>query len=94
MGKSNHEQKTGYLVCSTRTGSWSIIPGVEHIEVDAEYPKFKSDYDAAKQAEKDGIKIIHDMEGVEDWTYVDTPENREQIAVWLAEHPEYYCRNR
>lgn len=84
--------KKGYFICVAE-GSDTIVPNVEHIERDDSLMKFENDYEAAKQAEKDGIKIIHDMEGVEDWTYIDTPENREAIAKYIQEHPEYDCRN-
>lgn len=87
-----NKKNVGYFVC-VASGSESIVPDVEHIERDDEMMLFDNDYDAAKQAEKDGIKIIHDMEGVEDWTYVDTPENRERLTAWIAEYPEYDCRN-
>lgn len=77
-------QKTtpGYIICIATTGS-NLIPNASHIEVDGENPLFYSDYDAARQAEKDGIAIIHDMPGIEDWTYLDTPENRKIITSWL-----------
>ena len=42
---------------------------------------FDSDDEAAEQAEKDGIKIIHDMEFDDEnaAAYIDTPENRELL---------------
>ena len=81
-------KKTGYIICQA-TGSSSVIPGVDHVEVDDTACLFDDDYEAAKQAEKDGIRIIHDLPGIEDWTYVDTAENREKISAWVREHPEY-----
>lgn len=43
---------------------------------------FDSDDEAAEQAEKDGINIIHDIELPEEHqaAYIDTPENRELLA--------------
>lgn len=77
----------GYVICVTTTGSdLPFVPNVEHIR--------RSDSSnlpnraAARKAEKDGIKIIHDMPNVPDWTYIDTPQNREKITAWLKEHPE------
>lgn len=77
----------GYVICVTPTGSdLPFVPNVEHIR--------RSDSSdlpnrvAARKAEKDGIKIIHDMPNVPDWTYIDTPQNREKITAWLKEHPE------
>ena len=42
---------------------------------------FESDAEAAEQAEKDGIKIIHDIELPEEHqaAYIDTPENRKLL---------------
>ena len=43
---------------------------------------FNSDAEAAEQAEKDEIKIIHDMEFDDENSaaYIDTPENRKLLA--------------
>ena len=71
----------------------TIFPGALHIERMDLVRKYPDDYAAAKQAEKDGIPIIHDMEGVEDWTYVDTHENRALIETLLPKHPECDIRN-
>lgn len=74
----------GYFICSSDAYcSGSLIPEAEYIERIDALMRYDSDYDAAKQAEKDGIKIIHDMPGLEDWTYLDTPENRALCAQYL-----------
>lgn len=43
---------------------------------------FETDGEAAEQAEKDGIKIIHDMEFDDENSaaYIDTPENRKLLT--------------
>lgn len=77
----------GYVICVTPTGSdLPFVPNVEHIRRSdsSDLPNRA----AARKAEKDGIKIIHDMPNVPDWTYIDTPQNREKITAWLKEHPE------
>lgn len=76
-----------YVICVTPTGSdLPFVPNVEHIRRSdsSDLPNRA----AARKAEKDGIKIIHDMPNVPDWTYIDTPQNREKITAWLKEHPE------
>lgn len=76
-----------YVICVTPTGSdLPFAPNVEHIRRSdsSDLPNRA----AARKAEKDGIKIIHDMPNVPDWTYIDTPQNREKITAWLKEHPE------
>lgn len=88
MNMSNFDKiKPGYLVCIT-TDHESIIPNATHIERDDEMMQFDSDYEAAKQYEQDGGKIIHDMGPcVEDWTYIDTPQNRRLIVAFLVGNP-------
>ena len=56
--------------------------GATHIERLDIMGVFDSDAEAAEQAEKDGIKIIHDIELPEEHVayYIDTPENRELLA--------------
>ena len=46
---------------------------------------FDTDGEAAEQAEKDGIKIIHDMEFDDEnsASYIDTPKNR-KLLMGLA----------
>jgi hypothetical protein len=71
----------------------TIIPGALHIQRHDGSKKFATDYDAARAAEKAGIPIIHDMPGVEDWTYLDTPENRLLISIRLPLYPKCDTRN-
>lgn len=82
-----NKNENGYVICVTPTGSdLPFVPNVEHIR--RSDSSNLSSRAAARKAEKDGIKIIHDMSNVPDWTYIDTPQNREKIAAWLKEHPE------
>ena len=82
-----HKKDNGYVICVALTGSGlPFVPNVERIR--RSDSSNLSNRAAARRAEKDGIKIIHDMPNVPDWTYIDTPQNREKIAAWLKEHPE------
>lgn len=83
--------KLGFLVLPA-SDSAAIIPDALHIELDNDKPMHKDRHEAAKQAEKNGIPIIHDIPGLEDWVYVDTPENRAIIHRALARYPRFDCR--
>ena len=74
----------GYLIAVTNDSD-TLIPGALHIERNDSLMIFTDDYEAAKQAELDGHKIIHDIPSIEDWTYIDTPENRAIIEQFLSQ---------
>ena len=65
------------------------IPNALHVERDDELFLFADDAEAAKAAERDGIRLIYGMEDVPDGVYVDTPENRTAILEGLEKYPEY-----
>lgn len=54
---------------------------------------FDDDWDACRQAEKDGVKFINDIDGLEKGRYVDTPENRAICAAYLHAHPQSRIEN-
>jgi len=86
------EVEKGY--CSTMAyGSSEIIDGAIHVEKIDELDTFLSDWEACRQAEKDGVKFINDMDGLEKGLYIDTPENRAICEEALREHPEYRIEN-
>lgn len=76
-GFSREDAERGYGIFTSDYGN-----GAEHIERLDCMMIFDTDAEAAKQAEKDGIKIIHDMEFDDENSaaYIDTPENRELLA--------------
>lgn len=76
-GFSEEDASRGYGVFTSDYGN-----GATHIERLDIMGVFDSDAEAAEQAEKDGIKIIHDIELPEEHVayYIDTPENRELLA--------------
>lgn len=87
MASFNFENK-GYGVFIAN-GSEYYIPGAEHIERIDEVNKFEDDYEAAIQAEKDGIKLINNTPFIPNRVYIDTPENRDIIEKALEKYPEY-----
>lgn len=70
-------------------GSEFYIPDVLHVERNDELMLVEGDEQASKEAEKAGIPLIYDLEGVPNGVYVDTEENRNIIAKMLKRYPEY-----
>ncbi len=75
-GFTEEDANRGYGVFTSDYGN-----GATHIERIDIMEVFESDAEAAEQAEKDGIKIIHDIELPEEHqaAYIDTPENRKLL---------------
>ena len=72
------EAESGYCVAT----SFKFGNGATHIERIKAMDVFASDWEAAAQAEKDGIKIIRDLMLPREHQapYIDTPENRMLLA--------------
>lgn len=70
-------------------GSEFYIPNALHVERNDNLMLVEDDEQASKEAEKAGIPMIYDMDGVPNGVYVDTEENREIITKMLNIHPEY-----
>ena len=93
QGDLTAEKKSGWRICQADC-SESVIPNALYIERDDDLMLFENDYEAAKAYEKSGGRIIHDMgDQVEDWTYIDTPENRKRITAFLEANPGWHSRN-
>ena len=75
-GWTREDAERGYAIFTSDYGN-----GAEHIQKLDDMDVFEDDEEAAKQAEKDGIKLIHDMkfDGENTADYIDTPENRELL---------------
>ena len=75
-GFLEEDARRGYSIFTSDYGN-----GATHIERIDIMNVFESDAEAAEQAEKDGIKIIHDIELPEEHqaAYIDTPENRKLL---------------
>lgn len=81
-------KEKSYVVCLADNSDF-YIPNALHIERNDDVMLVEDDEQAAKEAEKDGIKLIYRMDGVPDQVYIDTPENRENIVEMLELYPEY-----
>ena len=76
-GFTREDAERGYGIFTSDYGN-----GAEHIQRLDCMMVFETDGEAAEQAEKDGIKIIHDMKFDDENSaaYIDTPENRKLLA--------------
>lgn len=79
----------GYGIFITLDEDGFYIPEAWHIEKIDKLNMFKSDEEASKQAEEDGVNLIYGMKGVPDGVYIDTKENRKIIKDMLEKFPEY-----
>ena len=75
-GWAREDAEKGYAILTSDYGN-----GAEHIQKIDFMNVFEDDAEAAEQAERDGIKIIHDMKSDDENSaaYIDTPENRELL---------------
>ena len=75
-GWAREDEEKGYAIFTSDYGN-----GAEHIQKIDFMNVFEDDAEAAEQAERDGIKIIHDMKFDDENSaaYIDTPENRELL---------------
>lgn len=81
-------EEKSYLIC-TADNSDFYIPTALHIQRNDELMLVDTDEEASLDAEKDGIRLIYNMEGVPNGVYIDTEENRELIRKSLEKYPEY-----
>ena len=84
----NDTSGKGYVIAYADNSQF-YIPNALHIERDDELFLFPDDEEAARAAERDGIRLIYGMQDVPDGVYVDTPENRTAIQDGLEKYPEY-----
>ena len=77
-GWSYENAKRGYGIFTSK----EIGNGATHIEKIDDMSVFDSDMEAAIQAERDGIKLIHDIEfdrPEKHYCFLDTPQNRKLL---------------
>jgi hypothetical protein len=82
---SANDAPKGYVIAVTEDSD-SYISGALHIERNDGLHVYTNDEEAAKAAERDGVKLIYGMPFVPDGIYIDTPENREAIAHNFEQH--------
>ena len=84
-------KEKGYVISVCPDYNSSYIPGAYHIERnDSLIPwVYKTDKEAARNAEKDGIRLIYKMERVKDGIYIDTDENRKILTSFLENNNDW-----
>lgn len=84
MGNSENSWLFAYA-----DGSEFYIPQALHIERNDALMLVVNDTQASKDAEKAGVPLLYNVDGIPDGVYVDTDENREIINKMLTLYPEY-----
>lgn len=84
MAQMNSDK--GYVIALAEDSDF-YIAGALHIERDDNIIpwKFSDDVEAAKAAERDGIKLVYGMDSIEDGVYLDTPDNWRVLENALIE---------
>ena len=71
----------GYVLTVCQSLDDPYICGALHVERDNHPPWiYETDEQAARGAERDGVKLLYSIPYVEDGVYLDTPENRRLLA--------------
>ena len=68
--------KKGYVIVTCDEADGAYVRGASHVEMDTRDWRFNDDAEAARAAERDGVRLVYGIPFVEDGVYVDTPENR------------------
>ena len=68
--------KKGYIIVTCDEADGAYVRGASHVEMDTRDWRFNNDMEAARAAERDGVRLVYGIPFVEDGVYVDTPENR------------------
>ena len=66
----------GYIITACHSDSGPFIRDALHIEMDTQNWVYNDDDEAARAAQRDGVKLIYGVQFVADGIYLDTPENR------------------
>lgn len=83
----------GYFIDFSSGNAASTVQGALVVETVPQFGAFSDNWEACRQAEKDGIKFINDMPGLERGYYVDTQKNRELCKEELLRKPELRIHN-
>ena len=70
----------GYVLAVCDDLNDPYICGALHVERDDSVWIYETDEEAARAAERDGVKLLYGIPYVEDGVYLDTPANRRLLA--------------
>ena len=79
-----HTEGKGYVFAVCESEGDPYIQGALHVERD-DYAvpwRYETDEEAARGAERDGVKLLYGIPYVEDGIYLDTPENRQLLGLY------------
>ena len=72
----------GYMITTCHFDSGPFIRDALHVKMDTQNWIYNDDDEAARAAQRDGVKLIYGVQFVEDGIYLDTPENREIVEAY------------
>lgn len=78
------EKSTGYVFAVCQNADDPYICGALYVERDDQAVPwiYETDEEAARAAERDGVKLLYGIPYVEDGVYLDTPENRQLLGSY------------
>ena len=72
----------GYIITVCDGADDPYICGALHVERDKASWSYETDEEAARAAERGGVKLLYGIPYVEDGVYLDTPENRRLLCLY------------
>ena len=72
----------GYIITVCDGADDPYICGALHVERDKASWSYETDEEAARAAERGGVKLLYGIPYVEDGVYLDTPENRHILGLY------------
>ena len=79
---TNSNSGKGYIITACHSDNGPFICDALHVEMDTENWLYNDDDEAARAAQRDGIKLICGVPFVPDGIYLDTPDNREILEKY------------
>ena len=76
----------GYIFAVCQDTDDPYFPDALHVERDDDCVpwRYETDEEAARAAERDGVKLLYGIPHVADGVYLDTPENRKILGDYSA----------
>ena len=77
-------KRSGYVFAVCQDADDPYICGALHVERDDQAVPwiYETDEEAARTAERDGVKLLYGIPYVEDGIYLDTQENRQLLGLY------------
>lgn len=88
------KKSKGYVIAVCEDADDPYICGALHVERDNSAWIYETDEEAARAAERGGVKLLYGIPYVEDGVYLDTPENRRLLGLYSSNMRERLSLNR